>query len=319
MSQHSELETLFAADLAPAQCLAAEQALLDVPAGHELLTTVDALVAGVHFLADTEPAAVGHKALAVNLSDLAAMGAEPVGVTLALMLPRADRTWVSDFRAGMLALAKHWRTALLAVRIGRGPLAVTMAAYGLAPAGASLRRDGAGPGDWIYVTGSLGDAGLALQRRLAGVPAGETETIDQRLDRPQPRVSAGLALRGMASAAIDVSDGLIADLGHVLDASGVGARVNVDSLPLSPALQGCGEVDRIRRLALTAGDDYELCFTVPAQRVAQLEQVCARSTVPFTRIGAIESDPGLRLVDRQGAAMAVDGHGYEHFVSPAQT
>jgi thiamine-monophosphate kinase len=246
---------------------------------------------------------------------LAAMGAEPLGVTLALALPQPeqDPEWVTQFRAGFVALAEHWRVPVLSARIGRGPLAVAVGAYGVAPAGTALRRSGAAPGDGIYVTGRLGDAGLALERRLAGVPASATNAADQRLDRPQPRLDVAGALRGVASAAIDLSDGLVADLGHVLDASGVGASVNVERLPLSAELRACTDVGRIRRLALTAGDDYELCFTVPARRARRLRQVLAGTKVPVARIGQIETRPGLRLVDSRGRVVGVDRYGYEHF------
>ena len=292
-----------------------DAALVDVPAGESLAVAVDTLVEGVHFPPGTAPADVGHKALAVNLSDVAAMGAEPRWATLALTLPRADEAWVAAFADGFFALAERFQVELVGGDTTRGPLTVSVQILGTVPAGRALRRCGARPGDRIFVTGALGDAGLALRRLQAG---GDTDAepwpaLLACLHRPEPRVAAGVALRGLASAAIDVSDGLAADLGHVLAAGGVGATLRVDRLPRSAAFRQAvqaGSPDW-HDLPLAAGDDYELCFTVPA---AQADAVAARlGGLAVTEIGEIEAEPGLRCVTGDGHAYRIGREGYEHF------
>lgn len=292
-----------------------DAALVDVPAGASLAVAVDTLVEGVHFPSGTAPADVGHKALAVNLSDMAAMGAEPCWATLALTLPRVDADWVAAFADGFFALAERFQVELIGGDTTRGPLAVSVQILGSVPAGRALRRAGARPGDRIFVTGTLGDAGLALRRLQAGgeVAAQPWPALLTRLHRPEPRVAAGLALRGLASAAIDVSDGLAADLGHVLAAGGVGATLRVDRLPRSAAFRQAVEAGSPdwHGLPLAAGDDYELCFTVPA---AQADAVAARlGGLAATEIGAIEAEPGLRCMTDDGRAYRIEREGYEHF------
>lgn len=292
-----------------------DAALVDVPAGESLAVAVDTLVEGVHFPAGTAPADVGHKALAVNLSDLAAMGAEPRWATLALTLPQADAAWVAAFADGFFALAERFQVELIGGDTTRGPLTVSVQILGTVPAGQALRRSGARPGDRIFVTGTLGDAGLALRRLQAGgdATAEPWPALLVRLQRPEPRVAAGLALRGLASAAIDVSDGLAADLGHVLAAGGVGATLRVDRLPRSAAFRQAVAVGGPdwHGLPLTAGDDYELCFTVPA---AQADAVVARlGGLAVTPIGEIDAQPGLRCVTDDGRAYCIGRDGYEHF------
>ncbi len=293
------------------------EAVFAVPPGMHLMMSVDTLVADVHFDAADAPDAVGHKALAVNLSDLAAMGAEPLGYTLALSLPEAAVSWVEAFRDGMRALARREGAAQLAVTVCPGPLAVTVQIYGLVPEGRSLKRCGATVGDMIYVTGTLGDAGLALAHRQGRVHLDEAQlaATATRLDRPEPRLAAGVALRGLASAAIDISDGLAADLGHVLSASGVGATVDLTALPLSAVLGGAVDKAAAWRLALSAGDDYELCFTVPASGERDVAEIGRRLGLPLSCIGRIEAATGLRLVGDGGTAFELGATGYDHFAA----
>jgi thiamine-monophosphate kinase len=254
---------------------------------------------------------VGHKALAVNLSDLAAMGAQPAWATLSLSLPAADEHWLSEFAAGFFSLAEQHGVELVGGDTVQGPRVITVQLHGFVPAGAALKRSGARAGDLVFVTGTLGDGGAGLALVTGELTAGgEDEAyLRGRLDRPTPRVEAGLALRGLASSAIDISDGLAADLGHVLARSGVGARVELGSLPLSSSLQRTVPASQATRFALMAGDDYELCFTVPPARVAEL----ANLPVSCTQIGVIESAPGLRVIDAAGRAVEFGQAGYDHF------
>ncbi|MFO1423380.1 MAG: thiamine-phosphate kinase [Candidatus Competibacteraceae bacterium] len=291
-------------------------ALLIPPADQQLVVTMDTLVSGVHFFAHVDPEGLGHKALAVNLSDLAAMGATPAWATLALTLPKADEDWLERFCRGLFALADRYGVQLVGGDTTHGPTTViTIQAHGWVPPGLALRRDGARPGDGIYVTGTPGDAGLALAAaygRAAVVPEGWAY-IQQRLERPEPRLAEGVALRGVASAAIDISDGLAQDLGHILERSGVGARLEVDRLPLSLALRASLDPDAALVTALASGDDYELCFTVPPERIAWLENVTAGWECRCTRIGVVTAEPGLRLVRADGSAFHLERLGYDHF------
>jgi thiamine-monophosphate kinase len=286
-------------------------ALLRVPKEFDLAVSIDTLTAGVHFLPDADPEGIGHKALAVGLSDLAAMGAEPAWATLALTLPAADRRWVSAFCRGFARLAKGHRVQLVGGDTTRGPLSVTVQVHGLVPGGTAVRRLGARPGDRIWVTGTLGDAGLALRHLGAGEPA--STYLRERLDRPLPRVAAGLSLRGLASAMIDVSDGLAADLGHILEASGVGAEVELPGIPLSPEVAGHLDKTADWTLPLASGDDYELCFTVPPDRCAAAEALTERSGCRLTVIGVITEQPGLRCVQADGRDWRPARGGYDHF------
>jgi thiamine-monophosphate kinase len=288
-----------------------DAALLRVPADQELVVCVDTLVAGVHFPLDTPGGAVGHKALAVNLSDLAAMGATPAWATLALSLPEADEGWVEAFSKGFHELATRYAVDLVGGDTTRGPLSVSVQVMGLVPRGQALRRAGARVGEGIYVTGTLGDAALGLQRwDQRGRGEAATEWLVERLTHPSPRVETGLALRGQARCAIDISDGLLGDLGHVLEASGVGATLHLSELPLSDAFRaGCGDGPDWN-LALAGGDDYELLFTLP-QGVAGLLGTFVPT--PFTRIGTIDAEPGLRVLDTEGRPFAIPKPGYQHF------
>ena len=287
-----------------------DAALLAGPGPDEALAvTVDTLVEGVHFAPGCDPEALGHKLLAVNLSDLAAMGAEPAWATLALTLPAVDEAWLAALSAGLAALAREHGIALVGGDTTHGPLSLTLTAAGRVPPALALRRGGARPGDAVCVTGTLGDAALAL-RDPPGLDAATRAALRARLDRPTPRLAAGRALRGLAAAAIDLSDGLAADLGHVLDASGVGATVELARLPLAAplaALAGAGDW----ALPLGGGDDYELCFTLPE---AGLEELARRDLgVAWTRIGTIDGDPGLRLVAPDGSRYTPPRAGYDHF------
>ena len=291
-----------------------DAAVLQPESGRQLVVTADLLVEGRHFAADTPPAAVGHKALAVNLSDLAAMGAEPAWFTLSLSLPRAERAWLQDFVRGMDALAAEYQVQLVGGDTVRGPRVVAVQALGRVAPDRALRRDGARPGDRIYVTGTLGDAALALWHQQGRIRLGEAHRpwLMARLQVPQPRVRAGLALAGLASSAIDISDGLAADLGHVLAASGCGARIELARLPLSAAFRA-QEVPDPWEAVLAHGDDYELCFTVPPERQADLEQVLAAMDCGCTCIGEMEAEPGLRLLQADGTPLILPHAGHDHF------
>lgn len=290
-------------------------ALLRVPPGHELVVSIDTLVAGVHFTEEMDPTALGYKALAVGLSDLAAMGAQPAWATLALTLPEIEGPWLTRFSRGLNELAVDYNVQLIGGDTTRGPLTITLQVHGFVPQGQGLRRDGARPGDGIYVTGTLGDAGLALQARLGGLALAKEVllVIEQRLDWPRPRIREALALRSLAHAVIDISDGLAADLGHILERSRVGATLNVATLPLSEILKTSLELTETWTLALTAGDDYELCFTAPAEFHEQIQMVLAKLGSPCTRIGTIEEEPGLRCHLEDGAPFMISYHGYRHF------
>lgn len=286
-----------------------------------LAVTTDTLVAGRHFPLDTAPEDIGWKALAVNLSDLAAMGAQPYAFTLALTLPSADEAWLQAFADGLGALALRAGIALVGGDTTRGGLSITITAMGYVPAQAALRRAGARPGDWICVTGTLGDAALALHRRAAEprpavAPPLSAEAqayaafLRQRLDRPQPRYAEGLALRGLAHAALDLSDGLAGDLPHVLRASGVGACIDTAALPMSAAFAALHPPSQRLLLQACGGDDYELCVCLPP---AQYEAAQAQLGVPLTAIGEIVAEPGLRWLDAAGQDLPFDGRGFEHF------
>lgn len=295
-----------------------DAAILEVPNGDQLVVSMDALVADVHFGADDAPSAIGHKAIAVNLSDMAAMGAEPAWATLALVLPRVDEEWLAPFSDGLLGLARQFGVQLVGGDTTRGPLCITLQLHGLVPSGQAIRRSGARVGDLVCVTGTLGDGGMALRlrRELGRVHCDpDRDYLDGRLDRPTPRVQEGIALKGLASAAIDISDGLSADLGHILAASGVGAEVDVDDLPLSDAFRRyAGEMgaEAALSLAVSAGDDYELCFTVPASKLDRLKEVSADWKAPWRVVGRITEGDGLRLT-RGGRPFGLERRGYEHF------
>ena len=282
-----------------------DAAILIPPLGHELLMTSDTLVAGRHFPLQTSAYDIGWKALAVNLSDLAAMGAAPLWCLLALTLPSSDdESWLAGFAQGFGTLAQQHGIALVGGDTTRGPLSITVTAVGSAPAGTALRRDGAKAGDVVCVTGTLGDAALAL--------SGRAPELQDRLDRPTPRIEAGLALRGIARAAIDLSDGLAGDLGHVLLASGVGADLDAETLPMSEVFARQAESAERLMLQASGGDDYELCVCLPPSRLREAQAAVAATGTTLTAIGVIEAEPGLRWTRR---GIRIDGpqHGYRHF------
>ncbi len=290
-------------------------AVVQPPPGQALVLATDALVAGVHFPEDAPAETVGEKALAVNLSDLAAMGADPAWLQLALILPEADPVWLEGFARGLGGLARYHQVRLVGGDIARGPLTVTVQVAGSVPPGAALRRRGARPGDAVVVSGALGDAalGLNLWRGRADRDDDDVAYLVNRLHRPTPRVSLGRALRGRATAAIDISDGLAADLGHLLQASGVGATLDVDRLPLSEPGMRFGGRQRQWRTALTGGDDYELCFTLPRSRLHELDALASRLGVALTRVGTVQQESGLRLVRGDNSPVALETAGYRHF------
>jgi len=288
-------------------------ALLQVPVGQALAVSIDTLVAGVHFLPDCDPEALGHKALAVSLSDLAAMAAEPAWATLALTLPpdllRSQPHWVAAFCRGLDALARQHGLAVVGGDTTSGPLTISIQVHGLVPVGQAVRRRGARPGDLVCVSGTLGDAAFALRGLLAG--EGVAEGLVRRLDRPEPRVALGLALRGLASAMIDCSDGLAADLGHILEASGVGAELDLAALPLSPEVAGAGDWS----LPLASGDDYELCFTLPPAHRPALAGLARAGGTLVTVIGRITQASGLRCRLPNGDDLRLARKGYDHFAA----
>ena len=292
-----------------------DAALLRVPSGQELVLTTDTLVSGVHFPEETAASDLGWKALAVNLSDLAAMAATPAWVSLALTLPEAEAAWLDAFLDGFCELADEHSVALVGGDTTRGPLSVTVSAHGFVPAGQALRRDRAGAGEDVWVTGTLGDAAGALRQwQERGL---QSAKLRHRLDRPTPRVAAGLALRGLATAAIDLSDGLGADLGHVLAASGLGAELDLARLPTSRTLfEHFGEDASRWRLQLSGGDDYELCFTAPAANALQIEQALADCEVSATVIGRTTRERALRLLQPDGTPFELAAAaGYDHFAA----
>jgi thiamine-monophosphate kinase len=291
-------------------------ALLAPTPGMQTAISTDLLIEGRHFFAGADPRMLGHKCLAVNLSDLAAMGAKPVGFTLALSLPGADPEWLEAFAGGMFALADQHDCELIGGDTTRGPLAICITVFGEIAPGHALRRDAARAGHDIWISGTLGDARLALAgywKELA-LDGEQLALAAPRMHQPTPRVELGraLAVVPIAHAALDISDGLIGDLGHILDASRVGATLDVDALPAGPALAGQPLALR-RRFTLAGGDDYELCFTAPASQREAVIATAASAGTPVTRVGSIDAEPGLRLVDAAGKALEMDVQGWDHF------
>ena len=300
-------------------------ALLQPDAAQSLAVTSDMLVEGRHFFSNTNPEWLGHKALAVNLSDLAAMGAKPVGFTLALALPNTNADWLAQFSQGLFRLAQQWQCPLIGGDTTQGPLTICITALGHVPFGAAIKRSGANVGDDIWVSGTLGDARLALGALRSEWPLNQSslEAVLPRMHEPQPRIALGMQLRGIASSALDVSDGLLGDLRHILKASQVNAEVMIDQLPTSLTLVKQTE-DLRRQCAANGGDDYELCFTAPKNKRTEIESL-STTLLPLTRIGSISSasngtEPLLILRDANGNQLtAADSvrlmQSFDHFKS----
>jgi thiamine-monophosphate kinase len=318
-----------------------DAALLQLSPGKVLAVSSDMLVSGTHFFADADPFMLGHKTLAVNLSDMAAMGATPRWATLAIALPEVNAAWLEKFSAGFFALAKQYGVELIGGDTTRGPLNLCVTIFGEVPAQQALRRSGAQPGDEVWVSGTLGDAALALahlQGRIV-LSAAEYAACAPALHQPQPRVPLGLALRGIANSAIDISDGLLADLGHILEASRVGAELEFETFPVSDVLRECTTptppnlplsggkpnsspdkgrlggvgVELLQRCVLSGGDDYELCFTAPGARHAELLAIAAQLNLPLSCIGKIVAGRGCLVHDAAGDPINIEASGYDHF------
>lgn len=292
-------------------------ALLSVPDGQDLAVSIDTLVAGVHFPIDTAAEDIGYKSLAVSLSDLAAVGAEPAWVTLAVSLTELDENWVAQFCRGFFALAKQHNVQLVGGDVTRGQDTITTQLHGFVPAGEALRRSNAKVGDLIYVTGAIGEAGLGLQLlqnkfQLPDSCAHQRDDLIQRLNRPEPRVAIGTALRGIANAAIDISDGLVADLKHILEQSQLGATIHLHKLPVAKCFAEVFDAVNGWQQPLTAGDDYELLFTVPQNEKTTVELLASQHSCAVTCIGEIEYQPGMRCY-LDGRLMQLETSGYEHF------
>ena len=289
-------------------------ALIAPGPGQQLAVSSDMLVEGRHFLSTVDPQRLGHKALAVNLSDLAACGARPLAFTLALALPRADPAFLAPFARGLLALADRHGIELVGGDTTAGPLNICITAFGEVPAGTALLRSGARPGDRVWVSGRLGDARLALEAFRGSVAlAGEDfARVREAMECPEPRVALGQALRGVASSAIDLSDGLLGDLGHVLRASGVGATIDRDAIPRSAVLAAASAAWQ-QTCVLAGGDDYELLFTAGPGHDDAVRAAGRDAGIAVTPIGCIEAAPGLRVHDRDGQPLTLDLHGFDHF------
>lgn len=283
-----------------------DAALLRPSAGMELAVSTDLLLEGTHFRPGADARKLGHKALAVNLSDMAAMGAAPRWATLALALPAVNEPWLEEFARGFFALAARFGVELIGGDTTRGPLSVCVTILGEVPTGLALFRAGARPGDDVWVSGELGAAALALAQPGSAAAA-------RRLDEPEPRVELGERLRGLASAAIDVSDGFAQDLGHILERSGVGAVVEYELLPRSADVRNIRDAELQARLVLSGGDDYELAFTAPPASRAELEALAAELELALARVGSAQSgEPRLQVVDARGSPMRV-ARGFDHF------
>jgi thiamine-monophosphate kinase len=291
-----------------------DAALLTVPDATELVAATDTLVAGVHFPHGSPPASIGHRALAVNLSDLAAMGARPAWALLALTLPQAQESWLAQFAAGFGALARAHEVQLVGGDTTRGPLCITVQLLGFVPRGTALRRSGGHPGDSLFVSGTPGDAaaGLALQESRLSAPAALDAYLRERFEMPSPRVALGERLREFASACIDVSDGLLADAAKLAHASGTGVEIHYEALPVSAALEQAAGAERARELALTGGDDYELCFAVAEKNLAAFTQELPSQRWDYHCIGVLRESPGAAVL-RDGSVMQFSHSGYQHF------
>jgi len=290
-------------------------ALVDITNGMDLAVSTDSMVSGTHFFPDVDPETLGHKALAVNLSDMAAMGAQPYWVLLALTLPGVDHAWLAAFAKGFFDLAEEFEVSLVGGDTTRGPLALNVTIMGEVPAGAALRRSGAKAGHDIWVSGTIGDAALAVAHRHGRVKLADDDYREavMRLYEPTPRVRLGQALRGMATAAIDISDGLIADLGHICRLSGAGAAVELGAIPVSSIGAKHVGSEAGRAAIVAGGDDYELCFTAPANSRESIAELTDMLGVKLTRIGQVKRGKGVSLLDADGKPVRIDAGGFDHF------
>jgi thiamine-monophosphate kinase len=293
-------------------------ALVGISRGMELAVSVDTMVSGTHFFPDVDPENLGHKSLAVNLSDMAAMGAMPYWAMLALTLPKVDHEWLAAFSKGFFDLAEEFDVSLIGGDTTRGPLTLTVTIMGEVPIGAALRRSGAKAGNDVWVSGYIGDAALAVAHRHGKLvlEEGDYHEAVMRLYEPTPRVGLGQALRGLATAAIDVSDGLLADLGHICRLSKVGAVVEMAAVPLSPIGARHIASDAGRNAIVAGGDDYELCFTAHPNSRESIQDLARVLDVPITRIGQVKRGKGVSLVGTDGKPVKIDGRGYDHFAAP---
>jgi thiamine-monophosphate kinase len=295
-----------------------DAALVRVAPGRELVVAADLLISGRHFFPDADPRAVGHKALAVNLSDMAAMGATARWATLALALPRAEPAWLKAFAAGFMALARRHAVALIGGDTTRGPLAICVQILGEVPAGQALLRSGARRGDDVWVSGTIGDAALAVAARKGQVELTPRERarLGARLDRPMPRLALGKALLGIANSAIDISDGLCADLGHICEGSALSARIEFERLPVSEIVRKRLDLRPVQSAVVSGGDDYELCFTAPRARRAAVLAAARRAGVRVTQVGSMQPiarRPGVTVLGPDGQALRPARGGYDHF------
>jgi len=292
-------------------------ALLNITPGMQMAISSDMLVSGRHFFPDADPYLLGHKCLAVNLSDLAAMGAKPIGFTLAFSLPEANPEWLEKFSQGLFTLADQHQCRLIGGDTTKGPLNICITIFGELPPGAALRRDAAKVGDDIWVSGNLGDARLALAGYWRELELSQEDHIQAatRMHQPTPRIALGIALRGIANAALDISDGLVGDLSHILECSHVGASLVIDDLPAGPVLQHFPQALR-RQFTLSGGDDYELCFSAPAERRADVVAAAASAQTVVTRIGRIDAEPGLRFLDQNANLIPLSLQSFDHFKTP---
>ena len=290
-------------------------ALLGTTAGMQLAASTDMLLEGTHFLPGTDPEKLGRKSLSVNLSDLAACGADPAYALLAIALPRADEAWVSAFARGFFSVAERHGVELIGGDTTRGPLTVCVTVLGEVPAGLALQRGGARVGDDVWLSGATGEAalGLAHLKGATQLPARSLAACVQRLEDPVPRVELGARLRGVAHSAIDVSDGLLADLGHIAESSRVAIDIELERLPITEALQGCPDPALALACVAGGGDDYELAFTAPASRREELHRMGAELAIPLTRIGRVREGEGASLRDASGKAVSIERRGFDHF------
>lgn len=290
-------------------------ALLEIPPGHQLALSIDTLNSGVHFPVDAHPTDIAQRSLAVAVSDLAAMGAKPLAFTLSLCMPSVEERWLQDFSAGLKSAAKRYSMTLIGGDTTKGPLSLAIQVHGVLPSHQAIRRSGADIGDCIFVTGSLGDAAAALAfiKGQLRASAQQQAFLLSRFYQPEARVDVGESLRGMATAAIDVSDGLLADLGHILKASGVGAELYCADLPQSTTVRAVCSAEDAMRYALSGGDDYELCFTASPDRREQITELSEMLDLPITEIGRIVMGDKVQCLDHKGQPIDVALQGYQHF------